>query len=293
MKIKFIPLLKELYIRFENHELSALGAQMTYYLILSMFPFLIFMMTLISYTPVTSEDILRHVEPLLATNAYLMIEGFLNEMLSANTKTLLSFGMLGTIWASSTGVKAVIRGLNKAYDTEEKRPFWKIRGIAILLTLGLGAVILISLAMLIFGQMIGDKLFKFFQYPAHFRSTWDLGTNLIPLLILFTVFIFIYRRIPIQYVSFREAIPGATFSTLGWVITSILFAYYVNNFANYTKIYDSIGGIIVLLIWLYISSIITLFGGEINAALSKLRNGDKSIQKKKEKPSLVDRFFKE
>lgn len=271
MKFKFIPLLKQLYIRFDEHEVSALGAQMTYYLILAFFPFLLFVMTLISYTPITSADILVHVKPLLATDAYVMIEDFVSGVLDGDNKTVLSFGMIGTIWASSTGVKAIIRGLNKAYDTIENRPFWKVRGFAILLTLGLGAVILISLAMLIFGQMIGERLLKLLGNPTNFKATWDLGTYIVPLFIMFIVFIFMYRRIPNHFISFREALPGAAFSTLGWVITSVLFAYYVNNWGHYTKVYGSIGGIIVLLIWLYISSIITLLGGEVNAILAIVR----------------------
>jgi membrane protein len=275
MKVRFIPLIKQLFVRYDEHEVSALGAQMTYYIVLAFFPFLLFVMTLISYTPITSEDILIHVKPFLATDAYVMIEDFVSGVLDGDNRTVLSFGMIGTIWASSTGVKAIIRGLNKAYDMIENRPFWKVRGIAILLTLGLGAVILISLAMLIFGQMIGDQLFKLLGYPANFKTTWNWGTYLVPLFIMFIVFIFMYRRIPNRQITFREALPGAAFSTLGWVITSILFAYYVNNWGHYTKIYGSIGGIIVLLIWLYISSIITLLGGEVNAALFNIRKGNK------------------
>ncbi|TCZ69873.1 YihY/virulence factor BrkB family protein [Paenibacillus albiflavus] len=271
MKLKFIPLIKDLYNRYETHDVAALSAQMTYYLILSIFPFLIFIMTVISYTPLTSEDILMNVKPIFATNAFETIEDFVNGVLESNNTTLLSFGMLGTIWSSSSGVMAIINGFNKAYNTPEVRPFWKVRGIAMLYVLGLGTTILLSFIMVVFGHTIGQQLFKLLQSPTNIETVWAWAKYLIPLCIMYMVFTFLFRRIPNHHISFREALPGATFSTLGWVITSILFAYYVNNWGNYTKIYGSIGGIIVLLVWLYISSIITLIGGEINAAIAQMR----------------------
>lgn len=265
--------IKQLYVRFQEDEVSALGAQMTYYLILAFFPFLIFLLTIISYTSVTSEIILNNLRPILANNSFEMVEDFVNETLRAGNKTLLSFGMIGTLWAASTGVMAIIRGLNKAYDVAENRPFWKARILSILFTLALGVVILLSFVLLIFGKGIGEQIFIFLHFPDHFDTIWNFIKYSIPLATMLVVFIFIYKVTPNKSLSIREVISGAVFSTLGWIITSILFAFYVNNWGNYTKMYGSIGGIIVLLIWMYISSIIILLGGEINATLSSLREG--------------------
>jgi membrane protein len=284
MKIKIFPFIDQLYCRFQDDDVSALGAQLTYYLILAFFPFLILLMTIISYTPVTSEDILKGVSPVLSNATYKIIEDFVNEILASGSRTLLSIGMIGTIWAASNGVMAIVKGLNKAYDEEENRPFWKLSGIAILFTLALGFMILLSFALLVFGKKVGEQLFE--HFPNNFDIIWNFIKYGIPLATMLFVFVFLYVLAPNRRLSVREVIPGAIFSTAGWVIISILFAFYVNRWDTYTRSYGSIGGIIVLLIWLYFSSVIILLGGQINATLSFLRDGKNKAECKKFSLSL-------
>jgi membrane protein len=284
MKIKIFPFIDQLYCRFQDDDVSALGAQLTYYLILAFFPFLILLMTIISYTPVTSEDILKGVSPVLSNTTYKIIEDFVKEILASGSRTLLSIGMIGTIWAASNGVMAIVKGLNKAYDEEENRPFWKLSGIAILFTLALGFMILLSFALLVFGKKVGEQLFE--HFPNNFDIIWNFIKYGIPLATMLFVFVFLYVLAPNRRLSVREVIPGAIFSTAGWVIISILFAFYVNRWDTYTRSYGSIGGIIVLLIWLYFSSVIILLGGQINATLSFLRDGKNKAECKKFSLSL-------
>jgi membrane protein len=286
MKIKIFPFIDQLYCRFQDDDVSALGAQLTYYLILAFFPFLILLMTIISYTPVTSEDILKGVSPVLSNTTYKIIEDFVNEILASGSRTLLSIGMIGTIWASANGVMAIVKGLNKAYDEEENRPFWKIIGIAILFTLALGFMILLSFALLVFEKKVGEQLFELFHFPNNFDAIWNFIKYGIPLAIMLVVFVFLYLFAPNRRLSVREVIPGAIFSTVGWVIISILFAFYVDRWDTYTRSYGSLGGIIVLLIWLYFSSVIILLGGEINATLAFLRDGKNKKECKKFSLSL-------
>jgi membrane protein len=290
MKISLYRFADQLYCRYQDDEVSALGAQMTYYLILAFFPFLIFIMTMVRYTSVTTEDILGNLSPFIASSSYKIIHDFVTETLQKGNKTLLSFGMIGALWASSSGVSAIMRGLNKAYDEEENRPWWKIQLISLLLTVALGVVILISFVLLIFGQAIGEFVFKQLQFPANFDTIWGIIKYGIPIATMLIVFMFLYKIMPNKRLSFREVVPGSLFTTFGWIITSILFAFYVNHWGNYTKVYGSIGGIIVLLIWLYISSIIILLGGEVNATLAYLRDGKN--RKSCKNFSLALPFFK-
>jgi membrane protein len=287
---KIFRFLEQLYCRYQDDEIGALGAQMTYYLILAFFPFLIFLMTIVSYTSVTSTNILEYISPVVAHDTYTVIETFVNEILKTGNSTLLSIGMIGTLWASSSGLMAIIKGLNKAYDEEEDRPFWKVRGISLLFTLAMGIVILLAFVLLIFGQGIGEHLFKLLHFPTNFAAIWNLIKFSIPLITMYVVFIFLYQITPNRRLTIREVIPGSLFATLGWIVTSVLFAFYVNHWGNYTKTYGSIGGIIILLIWLYLSSIIILMGGELNATLSFLRDGKKKPTCKKFSLSLP--FFK-
>lgn len=287
---KLFPFVEQIYCRFQDNEVSALGAQMTYYLILSFFPFLIFLLTILGYTNITTNDILENISPLLPNNSYIMIHNFVTEILLKGNKTLLSIGMFGTIWASSSGVMAIIKGLNRAYDEAEDRAFWKVRGIALLFTLALGIVILIVFVMLIFGKIIGEHIFKRLNFPQNFDAIWGVVKYGIPLAAMFILFVFLYRMTPNRRLSYREVIPGSIFSALGWVATSILFAFYVNHWDSYTKTYGSIGGVIVLLVWLYISSTIILLGGEMNATLHFIRHGKTKQFCKKFSLSLP--FFK-
>jgi membrane protein len=290
MKKRIFLFIEQLYCRYQDNEVGALGAQMTYYLILAFFPFLIFILTISSYTSVTAENILANISPILANNTYMLIKGFFNDILKTRNTTLLSFGMIGTFWASSSGIMAIMKGLNKAYDEAEDRPFWKVLGISLLLTLALGFVIFLAFVLLIFGQGIGEHVFKWLHFPANFDTIWKVIKYSIPLITMLIVFIFLYQISPNRRLSLREVFPGALFTSLGWLVTSALFAFYVNHWGSYTKTYGSIGGVIVLLIWLNISSTIILLGGEINATLSYLRDGKNKASCKKFTLSLP--FFK-
>jgi membrane protein len=189
--------------------------------------------------------------------------------------------MLATVWAASNGVNAIIKGLNKAYDEEETRPFWKVRGFSVIATLILAVVILVSMLMLVFGRIIGEYLFKWLDYPNAFPWIWSVIKLAIPLVALFGVFLLLYRVLPNRRLSWKDAVPGSLFTTLGWIVSSLLFSVYVNQFGNYAKTYGSLGGIIVLLIWLYWSSIIVLLGGEINATIAFSKEGKVKSAKKK------------
>lgn len=269
------PLLKlamHLYRRIRQHEIMALGAQMTYYLILSFFPFLIFLITVLSYTPLANEEIISALISVMPREAGVMINQILMDTWNASNQTLLSFGMIATLWAASRGIKAVIRGINKAHGIQEKRPFLITQGISILYLLIFVLVIILTFGLIIFGKYIGSLIFDWLDIAYQFDYIWAFVQYVIPISIIILVFAFLYKTAPNESVAWIEVVPGALFSTFGWLITSYLFSLYVAHLGNFSKTYGSLGGIIILLLWLYISSIILLLGGEINAAVKHWRN---------------------
>ncbi len=272
---KWLTHFKELYCRFQDDEIQALGAQITYYLILAFFPFLIVLLTVLSYTRLTTTNILYSLSRILPTDTFEIINEFALHTISSRSKTLLSFGTIATIWAATNGITALIRGINKAYDEEERRSFLKIQGISILFMLALILAVLFSLVMLIFGELIGRYVFDFFGFSSLFIEFWDKIRFIIPIGLLLIVFAFLYKYAPSIKIPVKEVWPGALFSTAGWLLTSLGFSYYVNNFGNYANTYGSIGGVIVLLVWLYWSSVIFLVGGELNATLAFDKQGRK------------------
>jgi membrane protein len=259
-------LMLKMIARYRRGEISALSAQLTYYFILSFFPFLIFLMNLISYTPFSSELLLKNLQPLLAERSYEMIEAYVQEIGDNDPKTILSLSILGTLWASSTGVLAMMKGLNKAYGTLDKRSYWKIRGIAIVFTLGFAGISVISLSLLVFGSMIWHVLSSYYDLPRGVYFSWNVVQLLIPIMTMFIVFTWIYVVVPNRSLRVKQVLPGAIFTTVGSILISMAFAFYVNLWGSF-YVYGSIGGVIVLLIWLYISSIMILLGGQLNAML--------------------------
>ncbi|MBU5427793.1 YihY/virulence factor BrkB family protein [Tissierella pigra] len=273
---KYSRFLKELLFRIGDDNVTAIGAQLSYYLILSIFPFLIFFLNILTYTPIAREDVLHSIIVLLPMDTQRIIYTLLVETITTSSETLLSLSAITGLWAASKGIMALIRALNKAYDVNETRNYIELRAMAILFTLALLFLLLIVLLTLVFGEVLGNRLFDFLGITQKFISFWRYFRVIISLGFMILIFALLYRFIPSirshGKISLKSAMPGAIFASIGWIFTSTIFSYYVNNFANYGKTYGSLGGIIVLLIWLYMSSIIIILGGEINATLWYVKN---------------------
>lgn len=263
----------QLYIRFRDDDITSLSAQLSFFLLLSLFPFLLFLLSLLSLTSITVLEFTEKIILFMPDDLGRFIANVVNEMMSAKSAVLLSVSAVITIWSAAGGIGALSKGLNKAYDKEESRPFLKLKAMSIAFTIGIAVLVIVTLLSLIFGSAIGEFLSRFFAFPQAFLELWVVLRYAVPVIIMFVMFSLLYVFVPCCGVRLKEALPGSVFATAGWIITSLLFSFYVENFANYAKVYGSIGGIIILLIWMYISCIIILLGGEINATFSYFRNG--------------------
>lgn len=291
-KKKTLRFAENLYCRFQDDEVPAMGAQLTYYLILAIFPFMIFLVALIGFTPFTTWDMLDALHKVLPQSNSQVLVDWIQNVQNNRSGALLSFGIIGSLWSASNGINAIIRALNKAYDEPETRPFWKVKGLSLVVTIVLTLVIVSSLALLVFGRWLGEWIFKTFALPDFFDEVWSVAQFLIPIVIIALVFTAMYKYVPNRHLKFKEVLPGALVATIGWIVASGLFAFYVSNFANYTKTYGSLGGVIVLLTWLYISSIIVVLGGEINATLAFDREGKSKPECKKYTHSITNAWHK-
>jgi membrane protein len=270
---RFKTVLDQMICRFQDDEVTALGAQLTYFLILSFFPFLIFLLTIMSHTPLVREEVLTDLFALLPESSNKLVMDIINETVESSSNALLSIGMLAAIWTSSSGVMAVFRGINKAYDTEENRPFWKVRLFSIFYMLIFAVLIVLTFIMLIFGKLIADTVTQWMLISDSFQQLWSVGRYVIPFGMMIMVFTLLYKQAPNYKIRWLQALPGALFTTCCWIAISILFSYYVTNFGNFARTYGSIGGVIALLIWMYISSIVVILGGELNATLQFIKEG--------------------
>jgi membrane protein len=266
---------KELIFRFKDDNVTAIGAQLSYYLILSIFPFLIFFLNILSFTPLVREDVLQSIIAVLPLETQRIVTNLVMETIINSSETLLSFGAITGIWAASKGIMALIRAINKAYDVEETRSYIELRLLAIIFTLALLILLTIVLLTIVFGELIGLRIVRFLGLTLNFMIFWEYFRVIISIASMILIFALLFRFSPSlrkgNTIHFKDTLPGAIFSSVGWIITSTMFSYYVNNFANYTKTYGSLGGMMVLLIWLYISSIIVVMGGEINATIESMK----------------------
>jgi membrane protein len=240
-----------------------------------MFPFLLFLLSLLAYTPVSAFELTENILKLMPGGAGKFISDVITEILKTKSPVLLSISAIITLWSASGGISALSRGLNKAYDKEESRSFFRLKIVSVLFIIGMAVIVIITLIFLVFGGVIGSFISGLFSSPAAFMILWEALRYAIPPFILFFMFALLYIFVPCCGIRFKEALPGAVFSTISWIITSLLFSLYVSDFVNYTKIYGSIGGIIIFLLWLYISCIIIILGGEVNATFSYYKNGVK------------------
>lgn len=263
-----LTFIKELFKRFNKDEVGGLSAELAYFFLLSLFPFLIFLVTLIGYLPLSQVDVLGFIREYAPGETMDMIEKNLNAIIGSHNGKLLSFGIIATIWSASNGINAVVRAFNRAYDVKESRSFFVARGISILLTFAMVFVIIVALLLPVFGKQIGMFVFSSLGLSETFLDIWNAARWIVSALILFIVFTFLYFIAPNKRLKIREVISGAFFATFGWMFVSLAFSYYVSSFGNYTATYGSLGGIIVLMIWFYLSGMIIIVGGEINAILN-------------------------
>lgn len=261
----------ELFRRFSEDEVTGLSAQLSYYFLLSLFPLLIFIVALASFLPIDYYSMIDFLSSYMPQDVIVLIENFLNQIIDSSGGGLISIGIIGTLWSASNGINAVMRALNKAYNVEENRSFIRGRLIAISLLISVLLIIVVALLLPIFGRMIGVHIFSFFGASEQFLSVWNALRWAISSFIFFIVFLYLYRMAPNMKVYFKDILFGTLFSTIGWQVSSYGFAYYVNEMGNYSATYGSLGGVIVLMLWFYLSGIIIILGGEINAMVAVKR----------------------
>jgi membrane protein len=282
---------------FQRDDALGLAAQLAYYLILALFPFILVLISLMGTfgSQELASEVLGYFRQVMPEEAYRIIETFTGSIISGQAEApgLFTFGILFTIWAASGAFAALINALNRAYDVEETRPFWKVRGLAILMMLGLSVLILVGVLLLVLGPQIGEAIANLFGLGDLFLLVWDIVRWPVALFFMTFTVALLYYFAPDANQPFRWITPGGLIGVLLWVLASVAFNFYVSNFGSYNKTYGSIGAVIVLLLYLYISSLTILFGATLNATLVRMKeeiSGEQILDAKpaNEKPDIID-----
>ena len=252
-----------------DDDVFALGAQLAYYMVLSFIPFLMFLMTLVGFSHLNSDTVLNLLSNVMPTEAFNLIQSTVIEIVDREQTGLLWISIALAIWVSSSGFKAVIKGLNKAYGVKETRSYIKLKLISMIYTILLALIVIATLFLFVFGDVIGDFFMKVLEHPEFIYYIWNMLRYVVVILIMILFFMFLYNATPCVRLGWIEVIPGAVITTLGWISISYIFAYYVNNFSNYSRLYGSLGAVFMFMTWMFITSMILILGGEINAVLAE------------------------
>jgi membrane protein len=263
-----ITFFKEIIQRINKADVTGLSAQIAYFMLLSLFPFLLFLVTLMGFIPIDSESFLQFLSTFLPTDVLEMIETNLTDIVESRNSSLLSLSILGTLWSASNGLNAITKSFNKAYKVEENRSFLLSRLTALGLMFGLVIIIALALVLAVFGRVIGEYVFSLFGL-SDLISSWNVIRWVITSVTFFIGLFVLYKLAPNQKVKANEAVWGTLFATIAWQITSLGFSFYVDTLGNYSATYGSLGTVIILMIWLYLLGIIITTGGVLNAYMAQ------------------------
>lgn len=253
--------------RLNRHCVSAFSGQACLFIIISFFPFVMFLLTLIQYLPVTESTILQMCTEVLPAAFSSFVVSIIKEIYSKSTNTLLSVTVIMALWSASRGFLTIMKGLNYIYDIRETRNYILVRLMATGYTLVFAVLLLVTLIVLVFGNRLYQEIIAVNPFVGNLIGMIVNVRTFIGFFILFLFFLMIYLFIPNRNSRLIREIPGALVSSIGWIGFSYLFSIYINHFGNYSYTYGSLTAIVLLMLWLYACMFIMFIGGEMNVLL--------------------------
>ena len=275
--------LTRVWARAEEDEVFGRAAQLSYYFLLALFPLLLFLITLFGYMAGAGSHLRHKLITYLGTvmpgAALQLVVATIDQVTNARGGGKLWFGLLAALWAASSGINALAQALNAAYDVPETRPWWKVRLISIALTAAIAVLIISALLLVLYGGQLGHFLAAFVHEGYAFTVAWKVLQWPISLAFVFIAFSFIYQfgpnlsarrrggRLPASDFRRRWLSPGVVVAVILWMIVSLGFRLYLHFFNSYSATYGSLGALIILMLWFYLTGAAILLGGEINCEI--------------------------
>jgi membrane protein len=252
-----------------DDDVAGLAAQLAYYFFLALFPALLFLLALASFFSLSTitDDVGRSLGPLVSPQVLDLIQEQMRRLANNENGGLLTFGVAGALWSSSAALVSIVGALNRAYDIEEGRPWWKVRLVAIGLTLAMAVIVLVALTLVLVGPTLAETLGRTTGWGAPFEWTWLILQWPLVFVLVTSGIGLIYYFGPDADQDWVWITPGAVAATILWLLISLMFKLYVANFTDYEGSYGTVGGVIVVLLWFYVSGIAILTGAELNAEI--------------------------
>jgi membrane protein len=252
-----------------DDDVPGLAAQLAYYLFLALFPAILFLLALGSFFSLTSltDDVARALGPFVSPEILELIQDQMRRLANAESGGLLTLGVLGALWSSSAALVSIVGALNRAYDIEEGRPWWKVRLVALGLTIALAVLIVVALSLVLAGSSAARHLGEAVGGGPLLTWSWLILQWPLALALVSTAIGLVYYFGPDAEQDWIWVTPGAVVATFLWLLVSLAFRIYVANFTSYNASYGAVGTVIVLMLWFYVSGAAILVGAEMNAEI--------------------------
>lgn len=277
-------LLKRTVREFSNDDMTTYASALAYRGIFSLFPFLLFLIAMLGMLDLQDffTWLREQVSLVLPPDALDLVNPVIDQMQDQKSG-VLSVGILVALWSASIGVRSLMNAMNKAYDVKEGRPTWKLMLLAVSYTIGLALILLATAGLMITGPQVMEWLASQIGLKDIVVTLWTWLRWPVIVVLMMLVVALIYYVTPDVEQDFRFITPGSVLAVIVWIAASIAFGIYVQNFGNYDATYGSIGAVIVLLLYFYISAAVLLFGAEMNAVIEHASvegkdEGDKKLQ---------------
>ena len=264
-KLTLKKFVKEMYYRLMYDEISLLSANLSYYFILSLFPMLIVALALTPYFKIDQQFLLEKIHSFAPGDLGDYLFDMISEVLNNKNNTIITVGIVFTLWSASSGIYGIIIAFNNAFRVRDGRIWIVTKIISVVITALFLVGMFVVLALVVFGKQLTYILFHKFNLDEGFYNLWSVLNYSFPILFTFIVFVFLYIMGPNLKLKAISIIPGSIFATFSWTLISRLFGYYIDHFSSYIKTYGTIGAFMAFIIWLYITGYILIIGAEINA----------------------------
>lgn len=262
--IQIIAAVQAIMTKMRQDHIAAFAAQAAFFIVLSTFPFIMFILYITRYMPFNQADILMACQEYLPGQYSSLIVSIINMVYVQQSTALLSFNALSLLWAASKGVNSLINGLNSVYEIDEDRNFIVMRLLSSLYIVLFTVAIIFGLLVLVFGNTFFLYICQWFPILEQITTLVTLTRIFVSFTIFVLAFLVIYKFLPSQKIRFQEVVPGAMFSAVGWVLFSFGFSLYYGNFTTVLNMYGNLTGLLLALLWLYTCMYLLLIGAEIN-----------------------------
>lgn len=269
----------KLFKKLSHDDIFASSAQLSYYLILSFFPFLIFVITAIGYLNLDSADIIYGLKLVFPKSVHDLVISTINQVVNIRNNELFWISLFGTLVSASTGFRGAIKAINKSYGVRETRFFPLVWLISVISTVALAAAIIFTLILLIFGKSIGTFVSIKLGLGDDFIRYWSNLRLSIAIISIILSIACIYKFAPAYRPKWKEVFIGAIVSTGGWLLLSFAFSKIINIQNSFSMLYGSLSSMFALIVWLYLTSFVFILGMEVNSAFSIKRKSGSIILK--------------